>query len=526
VAEGEHPLAGRFRDEGWWREGLLTDEVRAWAARRPDALALVDGGLRLTWSQLWGRAVRAAGSLQAAGVRPGDVVSTQLPNGVDIVVLHLAAELAGAVHNPLAVQFREHELDQIGELMRPTLVVHPESADDEVDYAAVHARTAAGRSGRTTGVSAVSGASGGPAIDPGRPPRAASDAAFVLNTSGTVSIKGVVHTHEDALYSTRVVGDMVGLGPDDAVLCVIPMTWGGGLAWGVRIALHRGATLVTARRWDAAQAATLIDTEAISYTYGPPTVARDLVRLADRWRPSRPLTMICAGAPIPRQLCRDARDRLRLSLLPGYGQTEHLHSTLGRLDDPLDKLTETDGSCLPGVELVARDEHGDDCEIGEAGELHCRGPNVAAGYYNQPDLSAATFAADGWQATQDLGAFDRDGYLRVSGRTRDIIIRGGLNVSPREVEELLQRHPDVADVAVVGVPDPRYGERICAFVVPAASSVPTTAELSAALAEMGVARYKHPEVIRRIERLPLTATGKVRHESLRELLRSEAADPA
>jgi acyl-CoA synthetase (AMP-forming)/AMP-acid ligase II len=224
-------------------------------------------------------------------------------------------------------------------------------------------------------------------------------------------------------------------------------------------------------------------------------------------------------------MCVDARERLGLSLIPGYGQTEHLHSVLGRLDDPIEKLTGSDGRALPGVLLRAVDDDGNECAPGEPGELECRGPNVALGYFNQPDLTNETFRPDGWQVTQDLGTFDDGGYLRIAGRKRDIIIRGGLNVSPREVEELLLRLPDVKEAAVVGVPDARYGERICAFIVPSGKAPPTVEEITAAFGEMGVAKYKWPERIEQIDELPLTTTGKVRHQALRDVV-SERANSA
>jgi acyl-CoA synthetase (AMP-forming)/AMP-acid ligase II len=512
----------RYRDEGWWRPELLTDHVRAWAAKLPYVTAVVDGPLRLTWAQLWDSARRTAAQLARLGVGAGDVVSTQLPNGVEIIVSHLAAELVGAVHNPVALQFRTHELDQIHSLLEPKLMVYPATAQRD-DFAAIHAETTPGRNCRVESVGVLFDVDKESEIAGfEQSPMAANEAAFVLNTSGTVSVKGVTHSHEDALYSTRTVGiDIVGLSPEDTVLCIIPMTWGGGLAWGLRVALHAGATLISVPRWDARAAAEIIDAERCSYVYGPPTVARDLVALSGEWRPQRPLTMICAGAPIPRYLCRDAKSLLSMRLLPGYGQTEHLHSTLGRPADTEAQLTTTDGRPLPGVELKTVDEAGDPSEGG--GEIWCRGPNVAMGYFGQPGFSAQTFRADGWQTTQDLGRLDADGFLSVSGRKRDIIIRGGLNVSPREVEELLQRHPDVAEAAVIGVQDARYGERICAFIVPRTASAPTTAELSAALTAFGVAQFKHPEEVRTIDALPLTATGKVRHESLREMLRAETA---
>ena len=515
--------ARRYRDEGWWRDGHLSDDVRRWAETAGDRVAVVDGDRRVTFAELWGESRRVAASLAELEVRGGDVVSSQLPNGLECVVVHVAAELAGAVHNPLAIQFREHEIDQVTRLLGTRLVIHPGSYRD-TDFAAIHASTAPGAARRVVAVDDLF------ARTPATPlpdvcSHAAGDAAFILNTSGTVAMKGVAHSHEESLYSARTVAEIMRVSGDDTMLCAIPMSWGGGLCWGVRFALHAGACLVSMERWDPEGAAELLDREGGTFVYGPPTLARDLVELADRWRPANPLRMICAGAPIPRQMCVDARDRLGLELVPGYGQTEHLHSTLGRLDDAIELLTTTDGRALPGVELVAVDDAGAECAAGTTGELLCRGPNVSLGYWNQPELTAETYRADGWQVTRDAGWFDAEGSLHVVGRLRDLIIRGGLNVSPREVEELLLRHPDVADVAVVGEPDERYGERICAFVVPRGDSAPGLDDLVAALTEAGVARYKHPERVVTLDALPLTSTGKVRHAALREQLARERGTP-
>jgi acyl-coenzyme A synthetase/AMP-(fatty) acid ligase len=517
VTDPQAPDARRYRDEGWWQADRLTDDVRRHAQTAGERTAVVDGARRFTYADLWSESQRIAAALAALGVRRGDVVSSQLPNGWECVVVHVAAELAGAIHNPLAIQFREHEIDQVTSLLDTKLVVNPGLYRD-TDFSAIHAATTGGRRQVTMGA-LFTAVPDGPLSEAS--PHAPDDAAFILNTSGTVAIKGVAHSHEEAQYSARAVAEIMRADSSDTMICAIPMSWGGGLCWGVRFALHTGACLVSMERWDPEDAAALIDRERGTFIYGPPTLARDLVELADQWRPVNPLRMICAGAPIPRQMCVDARTRLGLELVPGYGQTEHLHSALGRLDDPIDLLTSTDGRALPGVELVAVDDAGAVCEPGATGELMCRGPNVSLGYWNQPALTRETYRTDGWQMTRDAGWFDPDGSLHVVGRLRDLIIRGGLNVSPREVEELLLRHPDVGDVAVVGEPDERYGERICAFVVPKGSHAPEVEDLVAALTEAGVAKYKHPERVISIDALPLTNTGKVRHQELRDLLAGE-----
>ena len=421
-------------------------------------------------TELWIEARRVAARFARSAWRPGDVVSSQLPNGWECVVVHLAAELAGAIHNPLAIQFREHEIDQVTNLLDSRLVINP-GVFRGTDFAAIHAATTGGRRQITVDE-----------LFAGRRTAALGRLAARSRRRGLHSQhlrdgrdQGCRRTRtRKRSTASRTVAEMMRFGPSDTMVCAIPMSWGGGLCWGVRFALHTGACLVSMERWDPELAANLLDREGGTFIYGPPTLARDLVDLADTWRPANPLRMICAGAPIPRQMCVDARDRLGLELVPGYGQTEHLHSVLGRLDDPIERA-DVDRRPRPARRRARRGRRRRRrVRAGRDRRAECRGPNVSLGYWNQPDLTKETYRSDGWQMTRDAGWFDADGSLHVVGRLRDLIIRGGLNVSPREVEELLLRHPDVGDVAVVGEPDERYGERICAFVVPKGSAAPTS----------------------------------------------------
>src|SRR4051812_24844666 len=217
----------RYRDEGWWQDDRLTDDVRRHAKDAGSRTAVVDGDRRYTYEELWSETRRVAATLVASGVHTGDVFSTQLPNGWECVVVHLAAELAGAIHNPLAIQFREHEIDQVTNLLDSKLVVNA-GVYRGTDYAAIHAGTTGGRRQMTVEDLFAATPDGllPDGLVPEASPHAPGDAAFILNTSGTVAIKGVAHTHEEAQYSSRTVADMMRFGPSDTMLCAIPMSWG------------------------------------------------------------------------------------------------------------------------------------------------------------------------------------------------------------------------------------------------------------------------------------------------------------
>jgi acyl-CoA synthetase (AMP-forming)/AMP-acid ligase II len=283
------------------------------------------------------------------------------------------------------------------------------------------------------------------------------------------------------------------------------------------MAVHLGLTLVLQDRWDARAAATLIERHRVSYTVAATTFLSDLVHVAKE--SPRDLTslrlFVSGGAPVPPALIQEA-ETLGIQVLRLYGSTELLTATLNRPESPRDKRIGTDGCPLDSVELEVR---ADGRPVrGEPGEIYARSPAGCVGFFNDRVRTAATFDAEGWVASGDLGVLDEAGYLTIVGRKKEIIIRGGLNIAPRELEDLIGEMPQVARVAVVPLPDDRLGETGCACVVPVAGATLTLADLLAYLSERGVARYKHPERLEIMDDLPTTATGKVQKVELARAL--------
>jgi len=232
---------------------------------------------------------------------------------------------------------------------------------------------------------------------------------------------------------------------------------------------------------------------------------------------------ISAGAPIPRPLVRDARARLGCAISPGWGMTENGLVTCTAFDESEEKLFTTDGRPLPGMELRIVDGDGRGLPLGTEGDLLVRGPSQFVGYFKRPEFTSESYTAEGWFKTGDRGALDRDGYLSITGRSKDLIIRGGENIPVVEVENVLFAHPKVASVAIVGMPDARLGERACAFVIPNSGESPTLAELVAFLEGKQLARQKFPERIEIVSEFPMTPSGKVQKFRLRQLIAEKLA---
>jgi acyl-coenzyme A synthetase/AMP-(fatty) acid ligase len=319
-----------------------------------------------------------------------------------------------------------------------------------------------------------------------------------------------MHTEETANFSVRVAQQDLKLGPDDVVWMPSPIGHSTGFNYGVRLAIYHGLALVLQDRWDAAVACDLIASRRASYTLASTTFLQDVVAEAERrgGHHLRSMTRFgCGGAPVPPELVRRAR-ACGVGVLRLYGSTEVLVATWNRLDSPAEKATGTDGVALSGVAVEVRDDRGSPCPPGVAGEIHVRGPNTCVGFYRDPERTAATFAPGGWVRSGDLATMDDDAYLTVVGRKKEIIIRGGMNITPREIEDLLLDFPEVDRAAVVGLPDERLGERVCACVVLAPGTGLEFGDLVARLGEIGLATYKLPERLEILDALPMTASGK------------------
>jgi acyl-CoA synthetase (AMP-forming)/AMP-acid ligase II len=536
-----------YRARGRWDGSTLSGRLAATAATHPGRPAVVDrdGRSSHTYAELEGDVARVAAWLGTRGVGVGDVVSVQLPNWYEFVVVAVAAQRVGGVINPLLPIYRRKELLHALTVARSKVVCTPASYRnydhleqtrqliDASGLPVVHVVVDEARppgatlDGPTVWLADILA---GPA--PGEDhdewverPDAVSELIF---TSGTEAApKAIMHTEQTANFSVRVAGHDMAIGSGDVVWMPSPIGHSTGFNYGVRLAVYHGLPLVLQDRWDAAVACDLIAAHRASYTMASTTFLQDLVGQAERRGDSLgAMTRFgCGGAPVPPELVRRAA-ACGITVLRLYGSTEVLVATWNRPTSPMDKRTETDGLALTDVEVEVRDESGSPCAAGVAGEIHVRGPNTCVGFYRDPDRTAATFDPGGWVRSGDLATMDADGYLTVVGRKKEIIIRGGLNITPREIEDLLLDFPEVDRAAVVGLPDERLGERVCACVVLAAGTGLEFGAMVDRLRAVGLATYKLPERLEILDGLPVTASGKTqKFEIVQRLLDQEPDRP-
>lgn len=531
------PPSGRFQDvvtaperrrdyesEGLWDGATLAGQVAAHAEEAPEAVAVVDSSGRHTRAELLRDAAAAAAWMAARGVGPGRVVSIQLPNTYELVVTAVAAQSLGAVVNPLLPNYRVRELTNVFLTARPDIVVTPgtyRGCDHEELVAEVSARTGVrplqvvsgeGRRSANHSMRELIFGAGAERLAPG----SAALVSEVIFTSGTEARpKAIMHTEQTANFSVRVAHSDLGIGPDDVVWMPSPMGHSTGFNYGLRFALYHGLRLVLQDQWDAEVAIDLIRRERCSYTLAATTFLRDLAAAAARKsiRLETVRAFGCGGAPVPPALVTDAA-RVGIEVLRLYGSTEVLVATWNRPDSPADRRNRTDGRAMSHVEIEVRDDEMHKLGPGQPGELYVRGPNTCVGFFDDPERTAATFLEDGWVRSGDLVTIDDDGYLTVVGRRKEIVIRGGLNIAPREIEEMLVAFEEVDQAAVVGLPDERLGERMCACVVlrPGRDlDLETTVER---LRRAGLATFKLPERLEVLGSLPTTASGKVQKHVL------------
>jgi cyclohexanecarboxylate-CoA ligase len=523
-----------MRAAGFWSDQTLLEFFSRHARTDPERLAVVgyeaasNRRTALTYGELQQAAERTAANLLRLGVKPGEVVSYQLPNWWQFVALHLALLRIGAVTNPIMPIFRDREMEFMLTLAETRVLIVPQRFRD-FDHAAMADRLKV----KVPTLEHVVIIGSGDNRDfetvlnsPGKRVEAATaasadDVVQLLYTSGTTGEpKGVMHTGNTLLNSVRYFEDRVRLTANDVVLMASPMAHQTGFLVGLLLPLFLGGRVVLQDIWNPAKAVDIVETERVTMTMASTPFLADLTAEAER-RPEalRSLrTFVSAGAPIPRVLVRQATQNLGAHIVSGWGMTENGLVTTTKLDDPPEKVFETDGCPSQGMEVRIVDGGGKVLPHDEEGRLQARGPGTFVGYLKRPHLYAVD--QDGWFETGDLARKDKDGYIRITGRTKDIVIRGGENVPVIEIEQLMYRHPAVREVAIVGVPDERLGERACACVVLREGALLTLADLMAYMAENAVAKNYWPERIEVLEALPKTPSGKVQKFRLREIVSS------
>jgi cyclohexanecarboxylate-CoA ligase len=528
------------RARGFWRDESVEVYLDRWATRRPAKTAIVDTAGRRTYAELARTVERVAHGLAAHGLEPGGVVSCQLPNWNEFVVVLLAAARLGAVANPIPPIYRASELRFMLGRLESTVAVVPGTfrGFDHVAMLASlrpelprlrHVFVARGAPGEgmrpfTALTDTAWEAREGRRALPGADPNHVCEVIFTSGTTGEP--KGVMHTPNTALAALYPALERLGFTERDVVLMSSTLGHQTGYLYGYCATFLLGATAVWLDVWNAAEAARLVEAERVTFTMGATPFLQDLAYVETRHDLSSLRLFISAGAPIPRPLVRDARARLGCAISPGWGMTENGLVTCTDLDDPEEKVFATDGRPQPGAELRIVDDDGRPLGPGVEGELLVRGPSQFVGYFRRPDFTRDSHTPDGWFRTGDRGTLDRDGYLSITGRSKDLIIRGGENIPVAEVENLLFAHPKVASVAVVAMPDPRLGERACAFVIPKPGASLTLAEVVAYLESRQIARQKFPERLEVVAEFPMTPSGKVQKFRLRQRIAETLAREA
>ncbi|HEX7739717.1 MAG TPA: AMP-binding protein [Marmoricola sp.] len=526
----------RETDAGFWRGRVITDFLAEHAEATPDKVAFVDARRQVTYAELRAEVDRVAAGFVERGIVAGDVVSYQLPNCIEWIVVHYAASRIGAISNPLIPIYREREVGFMVGLAKSKLIVVPKDFRG-FDYPEMIGRLqeqwdfepevlVLGESSWDDFVATPwEEKASAVALDALRPD--ANDVTLLIFTSGTTGEpKGVMHTHNTMVAANDPLPERLGITSDSVLHMASTLAHLTGFLYGARLNVQNGATCVLQEVWDAAAFVELVEQHGITYTSAATPFLHDLVttpNLAERDTSSL-VRFCCMGAPIPRALVREAKQKLPgLVVVGGWGQTEEGLVTIGIPGDPEDKIIETDGYPWPGMEIRVLDPaSGAERPAGEEGALQVRGPFLFVGYAERLDMTRAQMVAapdngGDWFDTGDLAYIDEDGYLRISGRTKDVIIRGGENIPVAYVENVLYEHPDVANVAVVAVPDPRLQERACACVVLNAGAPELTfAGMQDFLRDKGVAKQYWPEKLVVLDDFPKTPSGKIQKFQLRE----------
>jgi cyclohexanecarboxylate-CoA ligase len=491
-------------------------------SRDPHAEFLVDGDIRLTVAEFVSRAQSIAGGLLDLGVGSGDVVSWELPSWWEAAALAVAIDWIGAVGNPIIPIYREREVGFIARQAASRVLVVP-GVFRGFDYRNL-ARAVQSDSEHLQHLIVVRDdpAAGQLPFDellrgsrvPERCDHPPHDVAMLFYTSGTTADpKGVMHTTSTIGAYARSSVDTMNTGPDDVGLLQFPLTHIGGLVAFVAVPLLAESRVVYLDTWEPQRALDLIAAERVTSAGGPPVILQGLMA-APNFSPDKVKTVRSAGtgaAGIPPLLVREVCEKFDASCFRAYGLTECPMLTTGVRADPEHKRMHTDGRPSPGCRVRIVDGDGRELPPGNEGEIHAFGPQLCVGYLDA-ELNREAFTPDGYLRTGDLGVVDEEGYVRVTGRVKDIIIRKGENLSAKAIEDVLAAHPDIADVAVIGLPDPTSGELACAVVVArarASSPALTLAGVERYMTELKVMRQMIPERLEVVESLPRNATGKI-----------------
>jgi acyl-CoA synthetase (AMP-forming)/AMP-acid ligase II len=526
------------RARGEWADITLADQLDSVCRERPGQTLVIEGSFRLTATDLRLKALKLAADLTKRGLLPGDVVSFQLPNWHEAIVIELCCVYGGFVCNPIVHIYRDAEVRHIIKDAGSRVLFVPERFRG-FDYKQMIERIEREWGGKTEMVlvrpegrvnravfhELLDGADG--EFKP--TPRDPNEIKLLMYTSGTTGrAKGVLHTHNTIGAEIGNLISYLHLDHDDVILMPSPLGHITGYLYGMQLPIALGCPVVLMETWNAAQAAELIERHQVTFTLGATPFVQELARFAAENK--RPLPSLryfpTGGAPVPPEVIYLANSAFsRCTSFRLYGSTEAPTVSLGVPDRNRADLGATTEGFVVGHEIRLTDRDGNEVAHGAEGEIRTRGPEVCVGYADVSHTAEA-FDNEGFFCTGDLARMTPDNCLIITGRSKDLIIRGGENISPKEIEDILHAHPAVDVAAVVAMPHPRLGETGCAVVTVKPGKSFSFAEMERLLAQSGLARQKCPERLEIVPELPYTPAGKVRKNVLREFVRQITSDEA
>lgn len=525
-----------YQNQEIWPQKTILDYLNNVIENYPNKVAIIDKKSRFTYKELGKMVDRVALGLLELGIEKGDVVSIQLPNWNEFIILHYAITRIGAITNPLIPIYREREISYMVGLVESKLIVIPDEFRN-FDYTKMvsdlrhqwpflkHVLVV----GKNVPESMQS-------LNylfdtPWEEKRDVSildkveihpnEITEIIFTSGTTGKpKGVMHTHNTLCVSTNYWIDRLQLTSEDIMFMASTFAHQTGFGYGVRLPTHHGGTAVYQDVWNPEEFMQLVEKEKITYTAGATPFLQDTVQSPhiQRYNLESLRAFVALGAPIPRVLVKEATKVVNFNILSGWGQTENGLVTLTKLLDSEEKLTGTDGVPFPEMQVKVVDANFDEVPPNTEGSLLVKGPALFVGYYKQIKETLADYHGD-WFITGDRATKDEDGYIRITGRNKDIIMRGGENIPVAYIENVLYEHPDIFAAQVVAIPDPRLQEKACACITLKPNTKQLTfEEMQQFLKEKGVAKQYWPERLELFEEFPRTASGKIQKFKLREMI--------
>lgn len=505
---------------------ILLDYFDCAASRNPKKTAVVtygsNGQTRLTYADLANYVECVAGSFHRLGLAKGSVISYQLPNWWQAIVIHLAALRIGAVSNPIMPFLRERDLSFMLALAETDIFITPKN------FRGFNHQDMAKRLYRKlSGLQHIIVIDGDEEISFDRllkePSIAApktsldqEDIVQYLFTSGTTGEpKCVTHSSRSLMAMVQQAAQRLEMSDSDVVFMAMPLSHQGGFITGIVLPIMLGATSILQEIWDPNRAVEIFATEGVTMTLGATPFLFDITDTVEQSGELLPdlRIFLTAGAAIPRNLVARGQSALGCNIIPSWGMSENGFVTMAKLNSSEEKIISTDGCALPMMEVRVVDACNQKIPLGSEGHLQVRGPNLFSGYLKREDLSK--LEPDGWFNTGDLARMDIDGYIKITGRTKDIVIRGGENIPVVEIEQVMFRHPAVQEFAIVGMPDDRLGERLCAFAVLRSGLALTIETMIEFLGAQGVTRSYWPEQLVCLDEMPRTPTGKIQKFILR-----------